>query len=445
VVDGPPAPKPAPPPPKKPVVKAQTDEEPDFELVDEKPKKRVAALADDDETDRPKKKRARDEDDEDDEPKAKKKRKYEDDEDDEPKTRKRRRRDDDDEDEDEPQGKKKRRREDDEDEDEDDRPRKKRKKRRSGIGAVLAFAGIGLALLLLLGGLLWFFWPNGVGANVRYLPDNSQMVMSIKVEELFNSKAYKQIKDEFPKLEKDMETESDFGFALGDISSVLIGGSESGGKSEVVVAIQTNKPVKADDLQAKIKGNKFTKEAVGDYAMYTRGTSAFCVAESKVVLLGEPDTLRKVLKRDGKPNFSEGMKAAIKEADFSKTIAVAVNVKELMSQSGKKGAGPVGIPLGGSAGEYFKNVEGFGGWVSVKTDISGRFTAIFKDDKAAVDGKKLLDGLSVMAKNEKNIPSEATEFVQSLEFKQSGNRVELIWGVEVSKILKVVKSMGARF
>ncbi|WP_171474228.1 hypothetical protein [Frigoriglobus tundricola] len=429
------------------MVRTETDEEPDFEIVDEKPKKRVAAFVDDDETDRPRKRRARDEDDEDDEPKTKRKR---DDEDDEPKAKKRRRRDDDEDDDDDDdtlRGKKKRRRDDDDDEDEDDeddRPRKKKKKKRSGIGAVLAFAGIGLALLLLVGGLLWFFWPNGVGANVRYLPDNSQIVASIKVEELLSSKAYKQIKDEFPKVEKDLETEKEFGLALSDISSVLVGGGKTGAKPDFVMVVQTTKSVKADDLLAKIKDNKFTKETVGDYVMYTRGTNAFCVAESKVVLISEPDALRKVLKRDGKPNFSDGMKAAIKEADFSKTIAVAVNVKEIVALGGKGGNG-VGLPIDRAADEYAKNVEGFGGWVSVNTDINGKFTAIFKDDKAAADGKKLLDGLSVMAKNAKVVPTEAVDFLEHLEFKLSGNRVELAWAVEVSKILKLAKSTGSKF
>ena len=73
--------------------------------------------------------------------------------------------------------------------------------------------------------------------------------------------------------------------------------------------------------------------------MYTRGTDAFCVAESKVVLIGELESIRKVLKRDGKPNFSEGMKAAIKQADFSKTIAVAINVKEVLPKGGR------GVPV----------------------------------------------------------------------------------------------------
>jgi len=86
-----PAPKPAPAPAAKPPV-----EEPDFEVVDEKPKKRVIAVEEDD--DRPRKKKRYDDDDDDDdyddEPRARKKR-Y-----DKPKKKKKSRYDDDDDDDD---------------------------------------------------------------------------------------------------------------------------------------------------------------------------------------------------------------------------------------------------------------------------------------------------------------------------------------------------------
>jgi hypothetical protein len=78
--------------------KPAANAEPDFEVVDEKPKKRVTALTDDDEDDRPRKKKTRDDDD-DDRPRGKKRR-DDDDEDDRPRKKKKRKRVYDDEDED---------------------------------------------------------------------------------------------------------------------------------------------------------------------------------------------------------------------------------------------------------------------------------------------------------------------------------------------------------
>jgi hypothetical protein len=101
VDDAPAAPKPAPKTGARPVMKtvaqAKADEEPDFEVVDEKPKKRVVADDDDDDDDAPRKKKKRDDDDDDDEPKARRKKKRDDDDD---------------------------------DDDEDEKPRKKKKKKK---------------------------------------------------------------------------------------------------------------------------------------------------------------------------------------------------------------------------------------------------------------------------------------------------------------------------
>jgi hypothetical protein len=46
------------------------------------------------------------------------------------------------------------------------------------------------------------------------------------------------------------------------------------------------------------------------------------------------ETLKKILERGKSPEFSAGMQSAISEANFSKTVALAVNVKGLVASEG---------------------------------------------------------------------------------------------------------------
>jgi hypothetical protein len=147
----PPAPKPAT-KPAAAVKAAPVPEENPFTNLDEKPRKRVAARADDDddEDDRPRRKR-REDDEEDDRPRSKRRR--DDDDEDDDRARRKKRRDDDEEDDDRPRGR--RRRDEDDNEEEDDRPRRKRRERDDtdysppGKAAKFGVGRVGVLLVLI--------------------------------------------------------------------------------------------------------------------------------------------------------------------------------------------------------------------------------------------------------------------------------------------------------
>ena len=69
--------------------------------------------------------------------------------------------------------------------------------------------------------------------------------------------------------------------------------------------------------------------------------------------------------------------------------------------------------------------------VSVGTDINWKITAIFNEKNTAADAKKMIDGIAVMAKNAKGLSPEIIEFIEKLEFKLNGNRVELTGAIEI--------------
>src|SRR5262249_9486050 len=146
---------------------------------------------------------------------------------------------------------------------------------------------------------------------------------------------------------------------------------------------------------------------VGRYSLYEGQGDAFCVAEKKVVLFGKPETLRKVLTRDKEPQLSANMKAALKEADFSSTFAVALDVKGMTQKGGgppgrNPGLTPFADPFG--TGVLMNDAEA--GAVDVKLPASGDVTVksviIYKDAKAAEDNKKIIEGKLAELRNNKD-------------------------------------------
>src|SRR5262249_1707743 len=146
-----------------------------------------------------------------------------------------------------------------------------------------------------------FFSSSGPGPELKYLPDNPQLIAKVQVQDLLNSKAYKQINEEFGDLMKagpgnldDMQKE--IGLKLKDIKSILVGGEITDGKEPTIV-VRTVKSVKDSDILSNLKDIKFTDAKVGKYTVHESANKAFCVAESDVVVYGSPDIVKKVLKR----------------------------------------------------------------------------------------------------------------------------------------------------
>jgi predicted Zn finger-like uncharacterized protein len=434
--------------------------------ADDDDRRRAKRRTDDDEDDRPRAKRRSGDDDDDDRARVKSrrdddddrgrvKRRKDDDDDEDERPRAKRGRHDDDEDEDDRPRAKGRKYDDDDDED-DDRPRRRSRKRASKKGL---FIGIGVAAVLLIGvGLIaYFMWfsSSGPGAEIKYLPDNTQMVAKVQVKDLLASDAYKKLKGEFGDMMKGGpanldDLEKHVGLKLNDIESVLVGADMTGGKENVSIVVKTTRSVKDSELLSNIKEGKFTESKVGKYTMHEKGDLAFCVAESSVVVYAPPDVLKKVLKRDKDPDMSSTMKAAIKETDFGKTVSMAMDLKAVAKEAGggKGGRGGGGGFMGGLGGfggmggaaDQLNGAEGLSMTVSVKSDISAKIAVICKDSKTASDAaKQTNDGLKQL---KDQMPGDARDMLASIKCSSSGSRVELTANIDVSKLLKLIKSGG---
>jgi hypothetical protein len=207
---------------------------------------------------------------------------------------------------------------------------------------VLAAAGVFLAGL---GGLLWWWLApaRGLTDELQYLPDNTRVIVSVKLGELLSTDlgikmlaggAFRQMNPRLAAMNPGPDFEAAIAWAVGvpprQIARVTLGVTAA---NQYVVVVKTTAAVAAARLFRAIPGKfpavQFSREAVGPYRLYHGlvGTpnegQAFCVADEHTVLFGDSSTLRQVLQRGDDAGLSPAMQAAVNRADFSQT-AVAV-------------------------------------------------------------------------------------------------------------------------
>jgi hypothetical protein len=323
------------------------------------------------------------------------------------------------------------------------RPRRKGKKRRSRT-MLLVGLGCGGALLLLCMGVgagvgIWWYMSSPIGDELTYMPNNCEILASIRVDQLLASDAYKQVEREVPQLKQAIaggEAEKEIGLQLSNIERVVVGGT-MGNREQPIVAVRTKQAVKADDLVAKIKGKSFTNKKVGSYTLYEAGADGFCVVSNKLVLFGPSGGVQAVLSRNKKPTFSAGLSAAMKEADFSKTIAVAVAVPQ---GGGKPAAGFGGFPLGGAALGGTEDVEGVVVQAKVTSDVSLTFMLLCKDAATATVAKRKLDEGLTKAKSAPGIPPDLRSLLD-VKASVSGRKVTATMDIKVAPLIKTAKNL----
>jgi phage FluMu protein Com len=329
------------------------------------------------------------------------------------------------------------------------RPRRKGAKKRRSRMMLFVGLGCGGALLLLCLGVgagvgIWWYTSSPIGDELTYMPGNCEVLASIRVDQLLASDAYKQIEKEVPQLKQAVaggDAEKEMGLQLSNIERVVIGGA-LGNRDKPVVVVRTKQAVKAEDMVGKIKGKSFTGTKVGSYTLYESGGATgdgFCVAKKNLVLFGTSAALRLVLQRDKKPDFPAGLSAAMKEADFSKTIAVAVAP---LQTSGAPAPPLGGFPMGGAmAFGQSKEVDGVVIQAKVASDISLSFLVLCKDAATATATKKKLDEELPKLKTNPMVPADLKSALD-IKSSVSGRKLTATMEIKVAPLIKAVKNLG---
>ena len=342
-----------------------------------------------------------------------------------------------------------------------------RRKRKSGkglkiglaIGAVLLLVGAGVAVYF-----IWFATGSLSSDDLKFLPDKCVAVVSFKPADFVDSSLVKDNRKEMGLSDFEEKMKQASGFVPKDIDKVVVG---TDGEAMYVIA-KMNKSVKADEIKSAFGKSgdskmEFKEESkVGSYTMYKTAAGddgpAFCVPSSSLVVgSSKAKSLEALLKRDKKATFSSSFQTILDKADFSRTIAVAVDVKGLTKQmeGGMNMLSQLQLP-GPAAGElnqglsmlkqFGDKVDGVAGSVKIGSGVDGSGTLFCKDADTAKSFKKEAD--DGMEKDRKRLrdkkdqtgAKEQLEMLDSFKVSQSGNTVSGSVSISKSLIEKMKKN-----
>lgn len=326
------------------------------------------------------------------------------------------------------------------------RPRKASKNKKRKMAPALLYSLVGggcFGLLLLCSGfsaLAWWYFSGSVGDDLKYMPSNCQFIFSIRNAQLTQSEAFQELRREIPDVDRNMKGElgKEVGFSNDDIEKMVVGVGAT--PKDVVILIQAKNAVEVNEIRAKIPNSNYTEAKIGKYVVQESQTPAhptFCVLDKKRVLFGEKDAVRAVLLRDKKPEFAANMQAALKQVDFSKTMAFAIDTQAVSDRSDLQG----GLNLLGGQNEMLsslKKTKAVTVQIQVAADIRFDFALLCQDAATAGDVKKLLDGFLVMGRNAKLVPKEVSDLME-LNLKADGNTVTGNNTFKVGPLIKLYK------
>jgi hypothetical protein len=286
----------------------------------------------------------------------------------------------------------------------------------------------------------WYFFSTP--DDFKYLPSNTQHVHSLRVDQAINSSAYKEITAALGKADDEFgNMDAKFGLADTNVERVVTGSSR-GANAEETQVVRTKSSVEPtailSTLRQKHPGTEFTETKQGKYTIYERkgggGPAGFVQVASRMIVYGNPKTLRSVLDRDKAPDFSPAMQAAMKRADFSNSMTT---VRDLSDGKEPAAGGGFGFDLFSGGGSKSMQVESRVEEVHLSSNIVGRKTTTYTDYASASSAKKEWDEKYEKAKQEplsKEIMGDAT-------FKAwvSGNSLVVENKFPASTIKKLIK------
>ncbi len=328
------------------------------------------------------------------------------------------------------------------------RPRKKPKKKQRGMSTALLVGllagGFGLLLLCSgVGGLTWwYFSSSGSGEDLKYMPNNCQMIVSIHNDQIVQSAAFRELQLAIPAVEKNKlsDLRKEIGISVEDIERVFLGIGSS--EKEVVMVVRSKKPIEVQEIISKVSNGNYSQSKVGKYVVHSSQDPAnpsFCVLEKTRLLVGHKDTLHSVVLRDKKPDFTKNMEAAMNCVDFSNSLAIAVDVQAARSRSEIQR----GLKLVGGAGQALTGLDKINaGGIQLQFGVDIRYdlALLCQDATSASDLKKVVDGFLTMGRNFPLAPKEMKDLME-LNLKVEANKLTGYNTIKVGPLINLSKQM----
>jgi hypothetical protein len=326
---------------------------------------------------------------------------------------------------------------------------KKRKKQKKSMGKLVAFAMVGLAVLVLLGGgggfAAWYFWPRN-NDPMKFMPDDCHVIVSLKIDDLEHSGAFQEIQKsqaltglrQFPR-----QYHQNSGLSQAVVLQVWHGEkskafmmADPSGTEDYIDVIQTKNAIKLDDyLEGHGGAAAFTKDRVGRYSIYVGTKETVCLVDSKTLVLSpKKETLRVALERGKPPTFSKSLQDALDKVNFSKPFALAASSLGSPQVRAQGAQDPFGFT------KASEQVEGVALNVDVDADISVAFTILCKNESSARDFKTAWDKMLGILKTFPGVPKEGMDLLTAIKLNVTGSTVD---GTAAFKTKTLVKLFDA--
>jgi hypothetical protein len=305
---------------------------------------------------------------------------------------------------------------------------------------VLLITLLSIASVLLLGGgilaALFLFRGRGgpeTASAMKFLPDNPPMIFSWRVADFWNSRALQDLKRELPQFEaallRPLRELAGRGLpGPQDVSSILAGGTK--GKMTAVMAM--TRDITTQDLLRIYAGPQFNSEIVDPYTMYNCPKISFCLVNSRLVVLGQEADLRLVLRRNGEPQLSANLRAALAEVDLGKTFTAAIDAAAMPGQNVQPGR--FEVQLG-------PDPEAVAIDCQIGNDVSLRAILVYKDAATAQEARQQIDPARAKVKAaalELFVGKEVTDILDRTEVRQEGARIVATTSFEVAPVARAL-------
>jgi hypothetical protein len=325
--------------------------------------------------------------------------------------------------------------------------------RRAAALAVAALVILGAAAALL----VWRPWAEKAELtedDIKFLPDGCQLVASLNVQELRASATYQKVKRKytettrtsFSRMEENLANH--FGLGPADITKVLLGGEFSKLPPDFTVVVKTRKAARAEEILNKNGGETFfKKEKIGPYLMYISQEvmkaaaedylpDAFAVVNRTTLVIGPAASVRKVLERNGQPQFSASLQAALKKTDTSRTLVMAVGkvpegLRKILEDEVPK-------PLASTL-KWLDRLQGGSLEVQAGSSIDVQVQGIFSDPKVAKETKKNVASLIALAKNFRVVPRDWSVILEAIKARVQGDTVTWTVTVDADQAIKIAE------
>ena len=226
---------------------------------------------------------------------------------------------------------------------------------------------------------------------LKYMPDGTNMLISVNFQEIHDSSFYQNLKKDLPDFAKGEQSFADeAGMSTDDLARVTMAGNVAGKgpEGQPTVIFQTRRAVTPEQVRGAMKAKDYQKDfkideiKVGQYTIYDPSYhfkfeppgskafhgEAFVVVENNVVLESRNiDGMRAILQRGRPGELSGTMDGLLKGADDGKTLVYALDLKGVAADEDfMKSLQRQFGPLLGASGDILKHIDSLAADASLK-------------------------------------------------------------------------------